>query len=63
MTNTSRKQLEDYWGHEIVAHCCRYWKLHYADGNWGRCGICHKRPDYVNMTWDELDKIDQHEHR
>lgn len=57
MNNQSRKNLSDSWGPEIVAQCCRYWKLHYADGNWGRCGLCHNRPHMVNLSWDQIDQI------
>lgn len=51
----ARKNLIQIWGPEIVVKCCRYWKLHYGDGRWGSCGICRKRPEQVNLTWDETD--------
>jgi len=52
----SRKKLSSNWGSEIVVQCCRYWKLHWANGTWGSCGICQKKPTYVNLTWDDIDK-------
>ena len=54
MTEESRRNLVDYWGPEIVVKCCRHWKLHYANGSWGNCGICRKKPQYTNLTWDEI---------
>jgi hypothetical protein len=53
----SRKNLFSYWGPEIVVQCCRYWKLHWGNGTWGSCGICRKKPTYVNLTWDDIDRI------
>lgn len=57
MISDSRKALIQEWGYEIVVQCCRYWKLHITDGKWGNCGICHKRPQLVQLTWDQLDLI------
>ena len=54
--NDARKKLSLKWGHEIVVQCCCYWKIHWANGTWGSCGICHKRPTYVNLTWDDIDR-------
>lgn len=53
----TRKTLSYQWGPEIVVQCCRYWKLHITDGNWGKCGICKQRPKLTQLTWDELDEI------
>ena len=55
----NRRNMILQWGQEVVVKCCRYWKLHYADGKWGVCGICHERPKYVSLTWDELDLINE----
>lgn len=53
---TDRKKLINNWGPELVVKCCRYWKMHFAlDGNFGRCGLCHQKPIYTNLTWDQLD--------
>ena len=58
MNDESRKNMYYVWGPEIVAQCCTYWKLHFANGKWGSCGICHKHPKMVDLTWDELDNIE-----
>ncbi len=54
MKTEARIDLINYWGREIVVKCCRYWKLHFADGRWGNCGICKQRPQLTNFTWDEI---------
>ena len=57
----SRKKLSSNWGPEIVVQCCTYWKLHWANGTWGTCGICHKKPHHVDLTWDDIDRDQTHD--
>ena len=57
MNQLSREQLTNLYGPEIVAQCCCYWKLHWANGTWGKCGLCRVKPQYVKLTWDEVDQI------
>lgn len=57
MNKESRKKLSYEWGPEIVVKCCRYWKLHIANGTWGSCGICRRHPQLTQLTWDQIDLI------
>jgi len=59
MTDSSRKKMTDLWGPEVVVYCCRYWKMHYTDGNFGRCGICRRKPNYTHLKWDQAEELNK----
>ena len=55
MTDYWRNKLVDRFGPEVVVKCCRLHKGHYNRGRWGLCGACGRRPEIVQMTWEEAD--------
>jgi hypothetical protein len=59
MIDFNRKKMIDLWGPEIVVHCCRYWKMHFTDGNFGRCGICRRQPNYTRLKWNEVEQLNR----
>ena len=49
-----RIELIARYGYEVVVKCCREWKMHFANGNFGVCGICRERPILVRgKTWED----------
>lgn len=54
ISQAARHKLQKHWGAEIVLQCCRYWLTHSIIGKpWGKCGICHQKPELISNSWDD----------